>query len=66
MFCVGHSMLLIGVMGPRIPCEEVVVRHQGHGQYTVVYRPSERGNHVLVVKWGDQHVPGSPFHIVVN
>jgi len=62
----GNGMLLVGVMGPRIPCEEVSVRHIGQGQYTVVYRPSERGDHVLVVKWGDQHIPGSPFHIVVQ
>jgi len=63
---VGHNMLLVGVMGPRIPCEEVALRHTGAGRYTVTYRPSERGNHVLVVKWGDKHVPGSPFRIVVT
>jgi len=62
----GNGMLLVGIMGPRIPCEEVSVRHIGSGQYTVVYRPSERGEHILVVKWGDQHIPGSPFHIVVQ
>jgi filamin len=62
----GHNMLLVGVIGPRVPCEEVSVRHLGAGQFTVVYRPSELGKHVLVVKWGDQHIPGSPFHIMVS
>ena len=62
----GRNMLLVGVIGPRIPCEEVALRHVGQGKYTVTYRPSERGDHVLVVKWGDQHIPGSPFHIVVT
>ena len=59
-------MLLVGVMGPRIPCEEVSVRHLGNAQFTVVYRPAETGNYVLVVKWGDKHIPGSPFHLVVE
>jgi len=57
---------MVGVMGPKIPCDEIAVRHIGQGKYTVNYRPSERGNHVLMVKWGDKHIPGSPFHIVVH
>jgi len=64
--CVGHNMLLVGVIGPRTPCDEVALRHVGQGRYTVTYRPSERGNHVLVIKWGDKHIPGSPFNIVVT
>jgi len=59
-------MLMVGVMGPKLPCEEVRVRHVGRNQYTVSYLVQERGNYVLVVKWGDQHIPGSPFHIVVH
>lgn len=59
-------MLLVGVMGPELPCEEVSVKHSGDGQYTVIYRPGEKGEYVLVVKWGEQHIPGSPFHIVVQ
>jgi len=66
LYFTGHNMLMVGVLGPRIPCEEVALRHVGQGKYTVTYRPSERGNHVLVVKWGDQHIPGSPFYIVVD
>jgi len=59
-------MLLVGVMGPRIPCQEVAIRHVGNGRYTVIYRPEEVGNHLLVIKWGEKHIPGSPFHIVVQ
>ncbi|ESO10099.1 hypothetical protein HELRODRAFT_72745 [Helobdella robusta] len=62
----GHNMLLVGVMGPELPCEEVSIRYSGDGQYTVIYRPGERGEYVLVVKWGEQHIPGSPFKIVVQ
>lgn len=63
---VGINMLMVGVMGPKLPCEEVRVRHMGHNQYSVSYLVQERGNYVLVVKWGDQHIPGSPFHVVVH
>ncbi|XP_072296018.1 filamin-B isoform X2 [Eucyclogobius newberryi] len=62
----GKSMLLVGVHGPHVvPCEEVVVKHMGRLQYNVGYVLKERGDYTLVVKWGDQHVPGSPFHVVV-
>lgn len=59
-------MLLVGVMGPDLPCEEVSVKHTGDGQYKVIYRPGERGEYMLVVKWGEHHIPGSPFHIEVQ
>jgi len=59
-------MLLVGVMGPLVPCEEVTVKHLGNSEFSVVYRPAEKGQYVLVVKWGDQHIPGSPFHLIVE
>ncbi|TRY66792.1 hypothetical protein DNTS_009583 [Danionella cerebrum] len=61
----GKKMLLVGVQGPLTPCEEILVKHQGNLQYNVSYILKERGNHILVVKWGDQHIPGSPFQITV-
>nr|XP_019952060.1 PREDICTED: filamin-B-like [Paralichthys olivaceus] len=61
----GKNMLLVGVHGPQVPCEEVLVKHLGNLQYNVGYLLRERGNYVLVVKWGDDHIPGSPFHVVV-
>ncbi|XP_018518812.1 LOW QUALITY PROTEIN: filamin-B [Lates calcarifer] len=61
----GKNMLLVGVHGPQVPCEEVLVKHLGNLQYNVSYLLKERGNYVLVVKWGDDHIPGSPFHVVV-
>jgi len=62
----GYNMLMVGVMGPKLPCEEVNVKHIGRSQYSVSYLVHERGNYVLIVKWGDQHIPGSPFHVVVQ
>uniref|UniRef100_A0A3B4WTG5 Filamin B, like n=1 Tax=Seriola lalandi dorsalis TaxID=1841481 RepID=A0A3B4WTG5_SERLL len=61
----GKNMLLVGVHGPQVPCEEVLVKHLGNLQYNVSYMLKERGNYILVVKWGDDHIPGSPFHVVV-
>ncbi|KAM3621534.1 uncharacterized protein V6R79_012576 [Siganus canaliculatus] len=61
----GKNMLLVGVHGPQVPCEEVLVRHQGNLQYNVSYVLKERGSYVLVVKWGEDHIPGSPFHVTV-
>lgn len=58
-------MLLVGVQGPRSPCEEIVVKHLGNQLYNVGYLLRERGDYLLVVKWGDQHVPNSPFRLTV-
>ncbi|KAK5600034.1 hypothetical protein CRENBAI_011014 [Crenichthys baileyi] len=61
----GKNMLLVGVYGPQVPCEEVLVKHLGNLQYNVSYVLKERGSYVLVVKWGDDHIPGSPFNVTV-
>lgn len=64
-FATGSNMLLVGVHGPTIPCEEVSIKHLGSHQYNVTYVVKERGDYVLAVKWGDEHIPGSPFHVTV-
>ncbi|XP_033939810.1 filamin-B isoform X2 [Pseudochaenichthys georgianus] len=61
----GKNMLLVGVLGPLVPCEEVLVKHLGNLQYNVSYMLKERGCYILVVKWGDDHIPGSPFQVNV-
>ncbi|KAF7207732.1 filamin-B isoform X1 [Nothobranchius furzeri] len=61
----GKNMLLVGVHGPQVPCEEVLVKHLGNLQYNVSYLLKERGSYILVVKWGDDHIPGSPFNVTV-
>jgi len=62
----GADVLFVGVRGPsRTPCEQVNIRHLGQQQYAVQYAVRERGRHALMVKWGDQHVPGSPFVVIV-
>ncbi|KAI4879622.1 hypothetical protein NFI96_025042 [Prochilodus magdalenae] len=61
----GKNMLLVGVHGPQTPCEEIMVKHMGSLQYNVSYILKERGSYVLAVKWGEDHIPGSPFHVTV-
>ncbi|KAL3309012.1 hypothetical protein Ciccas_012446 [Cichlidogyrus casuarinus] len=62
----GNDVLYVGVSGPVVPCEEVNIKHQGNGQYSVHYTVRDRGEHWIMVKWGDRHVPGSPFMVMVN
>lgn len=62
-FLSGTNMLMVGVHGPRTPCEDVTVKHMGNKLYNVTYTVKEKGNYVVIVKWGDETVPGSPFHV---
>ncbi|MGH0145782.1 UNVERIFIED_CONTAM: hypothetical protein FKN15_006233 [Acipenser sinensis] len=61
----GTNMLMVGVHGPKTPCEEVYVKHMGNRVYNVTYTVKEKGDYILIVKWGDENVPGSPFHVTV-
>ncbi|KAF3705380.1 Filamin-C [Channa argus] len=61
----GTNMLMVGVHGPKAPCEEVYVKHMGNRMYNVTYTVKEQGSYILIVKWGDENVPGSPFHVTV-
>ncbi|XP_074499247.1 filamin-A isoform X3 [Sebastes fasciatus] len=61
----GRNMLLVGVDGPKVPCEEILVKHLGNRLYNVSYQLKEKGEYILVVKWGEDHIPGSPYHITV-
>lgn len=57
----GNNILYAGVYGPHGPCDEVYIKHTGNHQYTVSYLIKEPGEYMITVKWGDEHVPGSPF-----
>lgn len=58
-------MLYVGVYGPKGPCEEVFLRHKGRNNYDVSYLVRDRGEYLVLVKWGDDHIPGSPFKVDV-
>uniref|UniRef100_A0A672NFU9 Filamin B, beta (actin binding protein 278) n=1 Tax=Sinocyclocheilus grahami TaxID=75366 RepID=A0A672NFU9_SINGR len=61
----GRNLLFVGMHGPTVPCERVSIIHMGGHQYRITYAVKERGKYILAVKWGDEHIPGSPFHITV-
>lgn len=58
----GHALLTVGMIGPNgLPEPELSVRKNTATAYTVSYKVIEQGEHTLVIKWGDEDVPGSPF-----
>ena len=61
----GNNILYIRIYGPKGPCDEVVVKHTGRNNYNVNYMVRDRGEYILIVKWGEEHIPGSPFKIDV-
>ncbi|XP_032078023.1 filamin-C-like [Thamnophis elegans] len=61
----GTNMLMVGVHGPKTPCDEVYVKHMGNRVYSVTYTVKEKGDYILIVKWGDEGVPGSPYQVSV-
>ncbi|KAM6306964.1 LOW QUALITY PROTEIN: filamin-C-like [Podargus strigoides] len=61
----GTNMLLVGVHGPKSPCEEVYVKHLGNRLYNVTYTVKDKGDYVLILRWGDDNIPGSPFRVTV-
>ncbi|KAK8751523.1 hypothetical protein OTU49_008926 [Cherax quadricarinatus] len=61
----GTNILYVGVYGPKAPCEEVYIKHIGHNNYQISYKVHDKGDYILIVKWGDDHIPGSPFAINV-
>ncbi|XP_056000448.1 filamin-A-like isoform X18 [Ostrea edulis] len=62
----GNNMMFVGMMGPKGPCEELCVKNQGGYVYKINYIVRERGDYMLIVKWGDQQIPGSPFCVHVD
>nr|XP_032835369.1 filamin-B-like [Petromyzon marinus] len=42
------------------------MKHTGNVIYNVTYTVTEMGNSILIVKWGDDCIPGSLFHITVS
>lgn len=59
----GNNILYVGVYGPRGPCEAIDIRHQGRNNYNITYSSTQKGAHIIVVKYGEDHIPGSPFEI---
>ncbi|CAL8082481.1 unnamed protein product [Orchesella dallaii] len=61
----GNNIVFVGIYGPKGPCEEVFIKHLGHNNYQVNYVVRDRGEYIIMCKWGDDHIPGSPFKVEV-
>ncbi|VDD87374.1 unnamed protein product [Enterobius vermicularis] len=61
----GPGQLSAQCMGPSKLAYCELYDHRD-GTYTLSVRPSEIGKHTLVVKYSNEHVPGSPFVINVS
>ncbi|CAF4836343.1 unnamed protein product [Rotaria sp. Silwood1] len=62
----GNAKLTVDVLSPKGPCKEVFIQYIGKNQYYVEYIVRKKAPYyMLIVKWDDQHIPGSPWHINV-
>lgn len=62
----GSSVLFAAILGPGGRQGQVRLKHMGKNTYRVDYHARDSGNHLLYVKWGEEHVPGSPFLLNVQ
>ncbi|CAL1298214.1 unnamed protein product, partial [Larinioides sclopetarius] len=60
----GPGELTAHCMGPHKVAYCELVDHRD-GTFTLYLKPQEGGRHVLTVKYGGEHVPGSPFTLRV-
>jgi len=60
-------MLTLGLMSPSgNPVEELTYKKTRPTIYTVNYRCREKGEYQMIIRWGNEDVPGSPFNITVS
>lgn len=60
----GNALLTVGMISPNgLPEQELSVKKSTNTSYTVNFIVKEQGEHTLVVKWGDEDIPGSPFSL---
>ena len=45
---------------------EVRTSDSKNGQYKISYSPKEQGRHSIIIKVNGEHVPGSPYDLLVN
>jgi len=63
----GHGLLTVGLITPKgNPVEELTYKKQRGTIIQVNYKSSEKGEHTLTIRWGQDEIPGSPFSIKVT
>lgn len=63
----GNNMLFCGMVGPAgaPPVEEITIKHNKNNNYMVHYTVKHKGRYMLIVRYGEVNIPGSPFDINV-
>ena len=62
----GQGLLTVGIITPKgNPVEELTYKKQRGTTIQVNYKSSEKGEHTLTIRWGQDEIPGSPFTIKV-
>lgn len=62
----GQALLTIGMISPSgNPAGDIQVKKLKATSYNVSYTAAEKGDHTMVIRWGTDDVPGSPFTIPV-
>ena len=60
----GFNMIFASFLGPtRNTIHECSVKHMGGSIYEVKYTCKDKGDAILMVKYGDEQIPGSPFRL---
>jgi filamin len=60
----GFNMIYASFLGPtRNTIYECSVKHMGGQIYEVKYTCKDKGDAMLMVKYGDEQIPGSPFRL---
>lgn len=62
----GSNILFVGICGPRGPSEEISIKKVATNKFKIRYFVKDTGEYVIAVKWGEDHVPGSPFLVLTN
>jgi len=66
----GPGLLLVGLYSSLGPSERLVIKRiiSSPQLYKVSYRVRKRGQYMLVILYGSnlQHIPGSPFLVIVE
>jgi len=62
----GNGLLTAGMMSATgNPVEEFSIKKSRATNYTVTFKTKEKGEHQLIVRWGHDDIPGSPFTVPV-
>lgn len=59
----GNNILFVAILGPNGQCDNLAIRHLGNNVYNVTFAVKDRGEYAVIVKWGEDSIPGSPFQL---